>query len=129
MQAGERKVLGDATDSGLLRYCDKIMDVDDVRTSFESVFSIPFNSRNKWALTMVRIPGDPDNYLVLIKGAPDYVLKKCGRYSYREGEHVMDEQFQGDVNDANEGYASMAERVIGHAYKVCCCLTAQCVCS
>lgn len=27
----ERRVLGDATDSGLLRFCDKIMDVDDVR--------------------------------------------------------------------------------------------------
>ena len=118
MQAGERKVLGDATDAGLLRFCDKIMQVDDVRASFESVFSIPFNSRNKWALNMVRIPGDADNYLVLIKGAPDYVIKKCGRYSYRDGEQVMDDQYLGDVMDSNEGYASMAERVIGHAYKV-----------
>lgn len=131
LQSGERKVLGDATDSGLLRFCDRIMDVDDVRSSFESVFSIPFNSRNKWALNMVRIPGDPDNFLVLIKGAPDYVIKKCGRYAYRGAEHVMDEDFQGDVMDANEGFASMAERVIGHAYKACSSLRisscAECV--
>lgn len=122
-------MLGDATDSGLLRFCDKIMDVDDVRANFESVFSIPFNSRNKWALNMVRIPGDADNYLVLIKGAPDYVIKKCGRYSYRDGEHVMDDQFLADVMDSNEGYASMAERVIGHAYKVCyfSCCSCNCV--
>jgi sodium/potassium-transporting ATPase subunit alpha len=118
MQTGERRVLGDATDASLLRFCDKIMDVDDVRNSFESVFSIPFNSRNKWALNMVRIPGDPNNYLVFIKGAPDYVIKKCGRYAYRDSEVIMDEDFQHDVMDANESFASLAERVIGHAYKV-----------
>jgi Cation transport ATPase (P-type) len=62
-----RKVLGDATDAGLLRFCDKFMDVDDVREAFFSVFSIPFNSKNKWALNMVRIPGDNDHYVVMIK--------------------------------------------------------------
>ena len=61
------QVLGDATDGGLLRFCDKIVDVDGVRDAFASVFSIPFNSKNKWALNMVRIPGDNDNYICFIK--------------------------------------------------------------
>lgn len=177
----ERRVLGDATDSGLLRFCDKIMDVDDVRNphsslhkalivlqlcscrhesvshpcgqecefwpmndtstefpissssasweesckiavqvraAFSSVFSIPFNSKNKWALNMVRIPGDADNYLVLIKGAPEYVIKKCGRYFYRDHENVLDDDFVEDMMEAYQSFGTLAERVIGHAFKV-----------
>ena len=114
----ERKVLGDATDSGLLRFCDKIMDVDDVRGAFTSVFAIPFNSKNKWALNMVRIPGDNDHYIVMIKGAPEYVIKKCGRYFYRNRENVMDEDFAEDMLEAYNSFGTLAERVIGHAFKV-----------
>ena len=77
------QVLGDATDSGLLRFADKIIGVDDIRDAFARVFSIPFNSKNKWALTMVRVPGDNDNLVVMIKGAPEYVIKKCGSFWYR----------------------------------------------
>lgn len=90
-----------------------------VRAAFSSVFSIPFNSKNKWALNMVRIPGDADNYLVLIKGAPEYVIKKCGRYFYRDNEHVLDDDFVEDMMEAYQSFGTLAERVIGHAFKVC----------
>ena len=116
-QHGDRKVLGDATDSGLLRFCDKIIDVDDVRDAFASVFSIPFNSKNKWALNMVRIPGDADSYVVMIKGAPEYVLKKCGHYFQRGKDHVLDDDFVDDMTEAYGSFGTLAERVIGHAYK------------
>jgi magnesium-transporting ATPase (P-type) len=118
---GERKVLGDATDAGLLRFCDKIVDVDNVRAEFMSVFTIPFNSKNKWALNMVGLPGDPDHLLVMIKGAPEYVLKRCTSYLYRDGEMPMNEEFLEDTMDAYESFGTLAERVIGHAYKVCAC--------
>jgi sodium/potassium-transporting ATPase subunit alpha len=113
-----RKVLGDATDSGLLRFCDRIMDVEDVRNAFPSIFSIPFNSKNKWALNMVRIPGISESSLVLMKGAPEYVIKKCDRYMYRNACHVMDNEFVEDMMEAYQSFGSLAERVIGHAYKV-----------
>jgi magnesium-transporting ATPase (P-type) len=118
----ERRVLGDATDAGLMRFCDKIMDVEDVRARFASVFAIPFNSKNKWALNMVRIPGDNDQYIVMIKGAPEYVAKKCGRYLYRGRQTVLDEDFAEDMMEAYTSFGILAERVIGHAYKVSPCL-------
>lgn len=76
------RVLGDATDAGLMRFCDKLVDVDGTRGAFNAVFTIPFNSKNKWALSMVEIPGDSDNYLLMIKGAPEYVINKCSKYYY-----------------------------------------------
>ena len=114
----ERRVLGDATDSGLMRFCDKVMTVTEVRDAFASVFSVPFNSKNKWALNMTRIPGDAEHYIVMIKGAPEYVIKKCGRYFYRNREHVMDEDFAEDMLEAYQSFGTLAERVIGHAFKV-----------
>ena len=77
------RVLGDATDSGLLRFCDQLVDVDATRAAFSSVYAIPFNSKNKWALTMVVIPGDDENYLAMIKGAPEYVLQRCKKFQYK----------------------------------------------
>jgi sodium/potassium-transporting ATPase subunit alpha len=117
--SGERKVLGDATDSGLLRFCDKVCDVDDLRRSYESVFSIPFNSRNKWALSMTAIPGDADQLIIMLKGAPEYVIKRCSRFFHRDQEKPIDEDFTQEMLDAYESFGTLAERVIGHAYRVC----------
>lgn len=115
---GDRKVLGDATDAGLLRFCDKIVDVNSIRDEFSSLFTIPFNSKNKWALNMVCMPDDPDHFLVMMKGAPEYVLKRCTSYLYRDGATPMNEEFLEDAMDAYESFGTLAERVIGHAYKV-----------
>jgi sodium/potassium-transporting ATPase subunit alpha len=116
--AGERKVFGDATDCGLLRFCDKVCDVDDVRAAFASVFSIPFNSKNKWALNMTSIPEDPDQCILMLKGAPEYVMKKCSRYLHKDQEKPMDDEFSHEMFDAYESFGTLAERVIGHAFKV-----------
>lgn len=43
-----REVLGDATDTGLLRYVDRMANSGLVRLAYEKLFDIPFNSANKW---------------------------------------------------------------------------------
>jgi hypothetical protein len=50
-------VLGDATDSGLLRYVDRMAPSHKVRSSYRQLFEIPFNSANKWAMTITECPG------------------------------------------------------------------------
>ena len=117
-QGGVRKVLGDATDAGLLRFCDRVVDVEDLRASFNPVFAIPFNSKNKWALTMTAMPGAPNSHLVLIKGAPEYVLQRCATHWHRNAAVPINDEFMEDMNEAYSSVAGLAERVIGHAYKV-----------
>ena len=47
---------------------------------------MPFNSTNKYALSIVRQEG-PDHYWVAyIKGAPEKIWKNCGRILY-EGKY------------------------------------------
>lgn len=38
---------------------------------------MPFNSTNKFALTIIETPNDKSNYCVYIKGAPEKVWKYC----------------------------------------------------
>ncbi|KAF9166587.1 hypothetical protein BGX21_000259 [Mortierella sp. AD011] len=96
----ERKVLGDATDSALLRFGSQVADTATLAPCFERTHEIPFNSRNKWMMAvyqgsaqqpeviktlfgsdMANANSDSSNEkvseLVLVKGAPDVLLPYC----------------------------------------------------
>lgn len=47
---------------------------------------MPFNSHNKYALNIVKQEGPDHHYVAYIKGAPEKVLKYCGRILY-EGKY------------------------------------------
>ena len=57
-------------------------------------------------------------FALRLQGAPEIVIKKCGRYFYRGKEHVIDEDFVEDMMEAYNSFGALAERVIGHAFKV-----------
>ncbi|KAJ7470026.1 calcium ATPase transmembrane domain M-containing protein [Mycena galericulata] len=80
----QRPVKGDATDSAILRFtelfntADSGIDVPALISSHETVHTIPFNSKNKWMLSIVRPRGAPDAPAdMLVKGAPDILFTKC----------------------------------------------------
>jgi sodium/potassium-transporting ATPase subunit alpha len=51
----QRAILGDATETGLVRFAGRYLpDFDEHLKKHPKVFEIPFNSTNKWALTIVR---------------------------------------------------------------------------
>src|ERR1700692_2504708 len=55
----QRVIKGNATDTAILRFAQSFakansgIDVDSMVTSHDKLFKIPFNSRNKWMLTIV----------------------------------------------------------------------------
>jgi len=81
----DREVQGNATDSAVLRFVAGGMKGDEGQTKQARDFEIPFNSKNKWMLTMYRDAsgaesGKGDEYHVYVKGAPDVLLPACTRY-------------------------------------------------
>lgn len=46
--AGERNASGDATDSGLLRFSDRLSSSDSVRQSWTELYKLAFNSSKSW---------------------------------------------------------------------------------
>ena len=117
MAAADRKILGDASDSGLLRYCDKIYPVAIARANFPKQFEIPFNSVNKFAITVVADPGNSKQHLCFMKGAPEIILSRCSDYMYNQRSRPIDDDFREEWTSAYERFGSMGERVLGFAYK------------
>jgi sodium/potassium-transporting ATPase subunit alpha len=115
----QRRVKGDATDSALLRFTELFnapysnIDVPALITAHETVYTIPFNSKNKWMATVIRprTAGGPLD--MLVKGAPDILFTKCHTAMKSDGTEVPLEasvrerlfQFQSD-------WASQGQRVL-----------------
>jgi sodium/potassium-transporting ATPase subunit alpha len=83
-----RSILGDATEAGLLRNCALKLDgFETAMDRFPKIFEIPFNSENKWALTIHKKKHANGSLMVYLKGAPERVLKICS--SFHDGEKVV----------------------------------------
>ncbi|WVQ67031.1 uncharacterized protein L199_005224 [Kwoniella botswanensis] len=88
-----RKVNGDATDSAILRAAETLRPVKDSNSEWSEVFKVNFNSKTKYMLKLCRrasaksplfpAPCDmydefgPQDLMLMCKGAPDVLLKRC----------------------------------------------------
>lgn len=83
-----RPIMGDATEAGLLRNgAQKLDGFEKMHDSFPKVFEIPFNSENKWAMTIHAKKHSTGSLMVYLKGAPERVLKLCT--TFHDGTNVV----------------------------------------
>lgn len=109
----DRKCIGDATESAILKFAHKENDVMTYREKNPRVAMIPFNSTNKWMLTIHKM--EDGTHKVLIKGAAERVLDRCNTF-YRNGEEVSkNEATLKDYETAYLTLGGMGERVLGCA--------------
>jgi sodium/potassium uptake antiporter P-type ATPase alpha subunit len=95
----KRKVSGDASETALLRFCEKIKSVSQVRGENPELYSIPFNSTNKW---QIQVHHDTANqvFKIYMKGAPERVSQYC---------ETQPEQFDETIVQLS----SYGERILG----------------
>jgi sodium/potassium-transporting ATPase subunit alpha len=108
---------GDATEIGLIKFCEPFRCVEEYRATSAKVGVIPFNSTNKWMMSICEDEHDATNAPVrlMVKGAPEKVLNMCGN-AYKDGAVVpMDEAVRQHFDDINFTLGSRGERVIGFA--------------
>lgn len=107
---------GDASESGLLKYMQPISDATAFRAKYPKVFEIKFNSTNKWQLSIHQQP-DSERLVIVLKGAPERVLKKC-KFYMKDGEKVSvtPEWEKGCYTKAYESLGGLGERVLGFAF-------------
>ncbi|KAH9857520.1 aminophospholipid-transporting P-type ATPase [Lenzites betulinus] len=115
----QRKILGDATETGLIRFAGKhIPDYDEYQKQHPRVFEIPFNSSNKWALVISEKAHKEGVLTAYIKGAPERVLAKCSTY-LKDGEELpITDDFKEKYDEAYDYMASRGHRVIACAQKL-----------
>uniref|UniRef100_A0A915B824 Cation-transporting P-type ATPase N-terminal domain-containing protein n=1 Tax=Parascaris univalens TaxID=6257 RepID=A0A915B824_PARUN len=118
---GERRIIGTPSEVALLRYADKVANVSWLRSRYQIVYEVPFNSLRKWHLMIVRESGrtaDSDgqiSFTLMLKGAPEVVITKCSQIATADGEVPIDEEVGMDFQDAYDHYGNNGRRVIGFA--------------
>ncbi|TDL21473.1 calcium ATPase transmembrane domain M-containing protein [Rickenella mellea] len=123
----DRIVKGDATDTAVLRFSESLslpsigVDTPALLGSHEKIFEIPFNSRNKWMLTVIRerktsesdektVESDP---WMLVKGAPDVLFPACATVIKADGTVVpFDDAAQESFSRIQADWSSQGQRVL-----------------
>lgn len=82
-------VIGDASETALVKFYQPIEEITITRARYGPAFcgdkspaKMPFNSTNKYALSIVDQPTSDSDYCVYIKGAPEKIWKFCSRILY-----------------------------------------------
>lgn len=111
----QRAVLGDASETAVLKCMELLTrNTKKTRKEFPKIFEIPFNSANKYQLSIHKRPND-DYLLLVLKGAPERVIDRCSSVMIEEHElPLLDSERKRLVNILMElGY--MGERVLAFA--------------
>ena len=117
---------GDATELGLYRAMGQLVPrsaggigLEQHRAAKPKVHEVPFNSKNKWQMSIHSIAADgggKQQFVMFIKGAPDVLLGKCRLCLGPDGAvEVMGLSELATIHTAMETYAEQAERVLGLA--------------
>ena len=112
---------GDASESALIKYCNSIRDINDWRNANPKIAEIPFNSTNKFQVS-VHIEEGTGKHIVLMKGAPEKIFDRCSKICSFDQENSKVEEIDIDENgrqkfmDAYENLGGRGERVLGFCY-------------
>ena len=114
----QREILGDATESGLVRYAaDQLDDFDDLAEAYPKVFELPFTSDTKWHMSIHKKQHARGPLTLYIKGAPERVWRLCTRIlDGPNGESIpLTEQHKQEYDETYEHMAGRGHRVLGFA--------------
>lgn len=118
----QRKTLGDASESALLKVCEHVLGqkdktVVDFRKEHSKIGEIPFNSTNKYQVS-VHLPNnnEDEDRLLVMKGAPERIWGICSKVEV-EGKMVKKRDEHKTIFDDNINEMMFkGERVLGLCY-------------
>ncbi|CAD6589175.1 MAG: hypothetical protein TREMPRED_005278, partial [Tremellales sp. Tagirdzhanova-0007] len=129
-----RKINGDATDSAILRFAESLSPVNHSNADWNEVFKLNFNSKTKFMLKLVspalnaptvapasaHAPCTSRDLMLLVKGAPDILLKRCGFINdpVTCQPVPLDRMAQSKVVAVQEAWAAKGQRVLLLAKRV-----------
>lgn len=115
-------VIGDASETALVKFYQPIEDIGKTRSLYSlgrckdgSESKMPFNSSNKYALSVVRQEGPDHHYVIYIKGAPEKIWKFCGRLLFEGKYKNIDSEDRKNFDAVNLRFGKNGERVLGFA--------------
>jgi sodium/potassium-transporting ATPase subunit alpha len=115
---GSKKVVGDSTESGLLRFAsERLKNVEQVDSLYPKIMELPFSSDTKTHLTIHRKAHSNGGLTLHMKGAPEKIWDFCSTI-WLNGKIVpITQDLKLGFDKALEMYASKGSRVLG------CCIS------
>merc|ERR1712226_927670 len=111
----KRETIGDASESGILKMTDILTKGQTLaqREKWVKVHEIPFNSTNKFQLSIHKVDG---KHLLVMKGAPERILDRCDTIRINGEVEKMTAQRKEEFETAYEPLGGLGERVLGFAH-------------
>ncbi|CAB1327765.1 unnamed protein product [Coregonus sp. 'balchen'] len=114
----KRDVAGDASESALLKCIELCCgSVKDMREKYSKIAEIPFNSTNKYQLSIHKnILAGESKHLLVMKGAPERILDRCSTILIQGKEQPLDDEMKEAFQNAYEELGGLGERVLGFCH-------------
>jgi len=88
-----------------------------MREKNKKIAEIPFNSTNKYQVSIHEQANDEDpRYLLVMKGAPERILERCSTILIGGKEEVLDDNMKEAFERAYLELGGMGERVLGFCH-------------
>uniref|UniRef100_A0AC35UH77 Sodium/potassium-transporting ATPase subunit alpha n=1 Tax=Rhabditophanes sp. KR3021 TaxID=114890 RepID=A0AC35UH77_9BILA len=109
-----RDCTGDASEVALLKYTEMIREnVTQYRADNKKVAEIPFNSTNKFQVSLHETHDGDNRILLAMKGAPERILEKCTTILLNGEEKPLDDEIRREFENAYLELGGLGERVLG----------------
>merc|ERR1712141_783189 len=110
----KREVNGDASEAAILKCTElSIGNVMDYRQKYKKVCEIPFNSTNKYQVSIHDYPEGDSVHLLVMKGAPERILDRCSTIVIDGEEKELTQEWKENFNNAYLELGGLGERVLG----------------
>ncbi|XP_044044595.1 sodium/potassium-transporting ATPase subunit alpha-1 isoform X3 [Siniperca chuatsi] len=115
----KRDVAGDASESALLKCIELCCgSVQEMREKSPKISEIPFNSTNKYQLSIHKngTPEEESKHLLVMKGAPERILDRCSSIMIQGKEQPLDDEMKDAFQNAYLELGGLGERVLGFCH-------------
>ncbi|NP_001080818.1 hydrogen/potassium-exchanging ATPase 12A [Xenopus laevis] len=114
----KKVVVGDASETALLKFSEVITgNVMEIRNHSKKVTEIPFNSTNKFQLSIHKTDDPQDKqFLLVMKGAPERILERCSTIMIGGKEQPLDGNMKEAFQTAYMELGGLGERVLGFCH-------------
>ncbi|MDB5842589.1 MAG: ATPase, type [Herminiimonas sp.] len=114
---GQWEIQGDPTDAAFLVAEHKMGIAERRKARFERISEIPFTSERKMMSTVELDHEHESNVVIITKGAPDVLLKRCTRVRVGADVVTLDETFRKRLLDDVDTLSDAALRTLAVAYR------------
>merc|ERR1711892_18832 len=111
----KREVNGDASEAAILK-CTELSkgNIMDYRKKNKKACEIPFNSTNKFQVSIHETDDPNDNrHLLVMKGAPERILERCSTIVIDGREMPLNDEWKASFETAYMELGGLGERVLG----------------